>query len=505
MKPIVNKFKVYEETASHINWGNIASENVLLANYNIKPVTDISDNPIELISTMRKGNTTPLSDFLMKTSRVRYVDTEEVEWKLRTRGKIYPRSLGNLTETATPGIQHTVFPVFLDNLNYVVGDILSPVIAPDLEVRIQKVDGEGKGDGQIYWVQMVTDNENNYFPTELLAQGIEWDSFGRTAYGEASSDYGSWQLNGTGYMVFKSGMSDVGRKARVTNKANELYLRVEFCGDDGKPLEKMPNKIISLIEAEFVKANKMEKEMTLFWGRSAGKNIIDQSSGEYVRRGPGLIEFMEDGHEYEYPLFGGSIEFFEDFLQSIWQEYEIASTSRTAILYTGMGGLQLWNKWLEARFAKSGIPYDFDTFVKKNKTGLTLGGTYFTEVQLFPYGNIRVEHLPALDSREHTGGILHPDTGLPLQSYEFYLLDYGTDSGNGANIEMLERTTSQMVYTYVCGVWSPAGAVNGSTGGKGFTATHAGRYYDLFYANSFGLRVKDITKLVRFVPAISRF
>lgn len=518
MRQILSKFKVFEEPGDAHFWGNLASENVLLANYpSVQTTTDLSSNPIELLETVSPGKSiTPLSDFLMKSGRVVKVATETVTWKLRTAGKIYPIAVSKIYEGEYPGLQATKFPIHLNSDIYVEGDILSPVIAPDLEVRVMRDengagDNYGLGDGFVYTVQLVAANLDTYFPPEMLEPGIQWFSADRTAYGEASGGYGSWSLNGTGYISFQTSMSDVARRARVTNKAHELHmLRIQPCDQNGNRMEKMHDKIINKIEAEFILANKREKENTLFWGRSAGKNIIDETSGHYVRRGAGMVEFMEDGNELEYPLYGGSIEIFEDFLQSMWAAAGTNPDSRNVVLYTGIGGYTLWNRWLSARYATSGIPQDFNTFVgktsswdSKNAQGLVLGTAQFVETKLFPYGSIRVEHWPTLDDREMNGGLLHPDTGLPLSSYQFYLLDFGTGSGNESNIDLLERDTSQEVYTHLCGVWSPAGPINTMTAkNAGFHASHEHAYYDLLYRNTFGIRINNINKLARFIPAI---
>ena len=82
-----------------------------------------------------------------------------------------------------------------------------------------------------------------------------------------------------------------------------------------------------------------------------------------------------------------------------------------------------------------------------------------------------------LDNRELNGSIVHPETGLPLTSYYYFIMDYGLGEGSG-NLELIKQRDSE-VYTYVCGTWSPAGPINGRTNRAGFTASHSGRYYEL--------------------------
>ena len=98
------------------------------------------------------------------------------------------------------------------------------------------------------------------------------------------------------------------------------------------------------------------------------------------------------------------------------------------------------------------------------------------------------------------GGALHPKTGIPMSSYEFIVLDYGLGSGSGNNISLMQRSNTQEIYTYLCGTWSPAGPIKK---GSAFTTTHPGRYYQLLWADTYGLRVKDITLTAWFRPSVT--
>ena len=510
MRPIVSKFKVHEEYGHSKFWANVASENVLLANVpGLDRRTDLTPKIMELISTSLPSLTakqTPLQNFLKSSGRTRTIQTDTVTWKLRTAGKILPIATEKLENSLVPGLQRSRFPIKLNTDQFLEGDILAPFIAKDLQVRVME-DGVTEGNSTVYFVQYTSSNPDSFFPPEFLEPNLQWMKMG-SAYGESSSGYGSWSFNGTGWIEFESDLSDVGKKARVSNKANEMNLMLRFSPFDknNAKVDDYPDKIISKIEAEFIKDNAWEKEMTLLYGRSAGKGIIDGTSGEYVRRGAGIEEFMEDGNIFGFPLFGGSVEMFEDYFQSL--DFDVTPyNQRNRVLYTGQGGMTMWNRWLSKRFAESSVPNKYDDHVYSAKSigdtkGLGLNQTFFVETKLFPFGSLRVEHWPILDNKEINGGILHPETGLPMASYEFYYMDHG-GSGDQANIELLEKENST-VYTHVCGVWSPAGPINTkAASGAGFKSAHLGRYYDLLYADTYGVVIKDITKMAKFVPEYS--
>ena len=511
MRPNISKFRIYEESAkSNKYWANYADENVLLVTHNkVKPWVDLTDPVVQYISTAMpslQAERTPLMSYLKQTARTRTIDADWVKWKLRGTGKVEAIQTRNLNEgVATPGIRNTEFPIELDVEYYVEGDIIAPEVAKDIQVIVQDLPN-GSGTRFVYTCVLVDSDGRSFFPQELLEQGLKWVKIG-SAYGEASRGYGSTQFSGMSYIEFQSDLTDYGKQVEVTNKAHAMNLRLQSCDKDGKPVEDYPDQIISYIEAEFLAQKNMEIERMTYYGRSSGKQIIDKSTGYHKRIGPGLLEFLEDGNVMPYPLKGGSIDMFTEYLQGVWFD-RVSPDKRNIKVYTGQGGLTLWKDWMLEKFGASAIQADFDTFVKKDGPnfggkyqGLSLGNAHFTKLKLFPFGEIEVEHWPILDSTELNGSITHPDTGLPLSSYEFIVLDYGIGTGDNSNIELLEREDSE-VYTYECGTWSPAGPINGPTGRNGFVSTGPQRSYILRYAKTFGIRVKDVTLTAHFVPAV---
>lgn len=511
MRPNVSKFKVYEESVKQQKyWANYTDENVLLVTHShAKPWVDLTDPVIQYVSTASPslvGKRTPLQDFLKGSSRVREIDSDYVKWKLKGTGEVQAVQLENLHPgVACPGIQGSEFQIHLDVEWFVDGDVLAPDVAKECQVVCQ---GEpiADGIGFTYNVVVVDRDPNAYFPPELLDTGLNWIKID-SVYGEGSERYGSTVFGGMSYIEFEVELTDYGKTVEVTNKAHDLNLRVQACDDKGYPMSDYPDQVISYIEAEFLAQINWEKELRLFYGRSSGRSIEDTSIGYHRRIGPGLLEFLEDGNVFAYPIEGGSVDMFVDFLQEIWFD-RVAYGERNIVMYTGQGGLTLWNQWITEKFAESSIQTDFNTFVKggqsydsKNYSGLKFAASYFTEYNIFPFGSIKVAHWPILDSTWLNGSVLHPRTGLPLTSYEFIILDYGLGQGGGNNIELLHRRDSE-AFTYVCGTWSPVGPINQRTGRGGFTASGPQRRYQLFYTCTYGLRVKDITLTAYFRPAV---
>lgn len=508
----ISKFKIYEESTKHNKyWANYADENVLLLTHSkVTPWTDLTDPIMQYISTAAPSlsdKRTPLQDFLMGSGRTRMIDTDWVKWRLKGTGEVKAVQIENLfVGVAQPGIQNTEFAIKLDVEWYVEGDVLAPDVAKEVQVLVEGLP-VADGTGFIYNVRLVDRDGKSYFPPELLEAGLNWIKID-AVYSEASRGYGSTQFYGTSYIEFQSDLTDYGKQVEVTNKAHDLNLRMTMCDDKGMEIKDYPSQIISYVEAEFLAQAKWEKEMRLYYGRSSGGQLIDQTVGYHRRIGPGLLEFLEDGNVIPYPVNGGSLDMFEDFLQSIWFD-RVDPSRRNIVAYTGQGGLKLWRDWLAEKysiqpnmqnhtdFTKPGKSYD-----PANHSGYKINTHQPTEASFFPFGSFRVEHWSILDSTYLNGAVTHPETGLPLSSYEFIILDYGLGNGADSNIELLKKSDSE-VYTYQCGTWSPAGPLNGRTGRSGFASAGPNRSYVLYHAETLGIRIKDVSLTAHFVPCAS--
>lgn len=506
MGPNRSKFLVHEETATVSRWANYADENVLLATMQHgKPWADLTSPVMEYVSTAMPSleyGRTPLQDFLMGSGRVRTVESDYIKWRLRGTGETQAIQLENLSAgNLTPGVQGALIPIVLDLETYVIGDNLAPDRAKDIQVRVE-TDPEAYGQGFLYYVKLNDRNPNGYFPPNLLNPGLKWIKIDAT-YGEASHGYGSVQFQGPSWIEFESGLTHTGKKVKVTNKAHNLNLKLLTLGKTGLPLKDYPPQIISYIEAQFLAEIKWEKEKRLFYGRSNGNRQIDGTSGYEVQTGPGLLEFLEDGNVVEYNRSTFSLKMFKDYLKTVWFD-RVAPANRKVVVFTGQGGLEQINEAILAEYGASSIVSDFDTFVGKNGTtygdgykGLVYQTAFFTEIQMFPFGHIRFEHWPILDSMHLNGSVLDPDTGLPTSTYQYIIADTGTGNGLGSNIELIKRANEE-AYTYICGTWSPAGPIKG---GSRYMSAHDGRYYELTHSDTFGIRVKDITMSAWFIPA----
>lgn len=507
---IPTKFEVYRDQTKNMRWANYANENILLHTHQKhgKKITDLTDLVIKTASQYApslSGKSTSLWDGLIKKGSVRTVESDEVEWSLRGSGRVEILALENVMPGVKfPGHNNTEFQIKLETSEFVEGDIIAPEVAKEIPVVVQYLP-VGDGIGSIYTVQLSDSDPAAYFPPELLEAGLKWCKLG-SAYGEGSRDFGSTSFtSGASFIKFRSNLTDWGKSVEVTNKADQLRLELKAVSDKGVAIEGFPSQIISWIEAEFLAQAKYEKELMCWYGRSAGKSVMDTSSGYHRRIGPGVMEFMEDANLITYTLGNFNIDTLIDWLQEV-QFDRISPENSNIIVQTGAMGMKQAHRSIRDLYNKLNITVPFDKFVKSadgypgsNSGGFGLKEPAFLEIELFPYGSIRFQHLPMLDNRELNGSIVHPETGLPLSSYYYFIMDYGF--GEAGNVELLKQADSE-IYTYICGTWSPAGPINGRTNRAGFVATHPGRSYELKAADTFGVRIKDVNMCAMMLPAV---
>ena len=505
---IPSKFLVYKDSHRDIKWGNYVNENILLATHQgMKKTVDLTDTVMKYAAgslPSLSGKKATLWDSLIGEGRVREVDADEVEWSLKGSGQIETMATENVMPGVKyPGHNHQEFQIKLDTEVFVPGDILAPEIAKDVNVIVQYLPVKDGIEDFIYTVVIADMSEDAYFEPELLEPGLKWIKIGAT-YGEASDAYGSTYFQGnTSYIRFKSDLSEWGKKVEVTNKADQL--RLKAVDVKGFPMKQFPDQIISMIEAEFLAQAKWEKELMIWYGRAIGKTVIDPSSGYHRRMGPGVMEFLEDSNIITYPLGNFSIDMIRDFLQEVgWDT--ISPENSNIVVKTGRMGMTQADKAIREIYSRLNIQVPFDKWVTSGSKypggrgeGFRVKENYFLEVDFFPYGSIRFEHLPLLDNRELNGGQVHPETGLPLTSYYYFIMDYGL--GSAGNVELLRKRDSE-IYTYICGTWSPVGPINGATNRSGYVASHTRRSYELVAADSFGVRIKDVNLCAMLLPAV---
>lgn len=495
-----SKFKIYQDVPKNEDYfANLYDENILLANFNLKGYEDLTDAVVQYLTSAYPGMSqyrTVFTNFLRNSGRTREVDASRVRWKLKGNGKLQAFSRGNLMQGVDfPGLNFTDITIYLDVEHFRDGDTLSPEIEPRVQVIVEG-DPIAYGDGYKYTAKLATWEGNDYIDPAFLAEGVRWRKAGSSKYSEGSRGYGSFIHGGLTWVEFEVSLSKTGKTLEVTDEAHRVNLRAEFWDNTYTKLLDLPQQVMSLAEAEFVAQVEYEKELDMLWGRSAGRNIVDPTTGKYRQVGAGLFDFLEDVLTY-YPVGGFSMDMFENKLETIWFD-RLDGQQASVVVYTGREGLKQADRAIRDKYGESAVISKYEDYVQKTgERDLMFKAPLFNAYQIPTFGIIRFEHWPALDSVSQ-GGPVHPKTGKPLTSYEYIILDVGVGIGDNANVQMLNRRNSR-IYTYLCGTWSPAGP---NIGGSKFPAVHGGRSYQLVHGDEYGLFIKDITATAWFKPNV---
>lgn len=496
-----SKFIIYQDNPKTEDYfANLYDENILLANYNLKGYEDLTDQVVQYLTSAYPGLSqyrTVFTNFLKNTGRTREVDGSRVRWKLRGNGKLQCFSRGNLMEGVDyPGLQFSDVTLFLDFEGFRDGDTLSPEIEPRVQVIVQG-DPVAQGDGYKYNAILVSQEANEYLDPKFLEPDVRWKKAGSSKFSEGSSGYGSFIHGGLSWVEFETDLSKTGKTLEFTDEAHRTNLRAEFWDNTYTKLLDLPEQMITLAEAEFISQINYEKELDMLWGRSAGRNIIDPTTGKYRRIGAGLFDFLEDMLSY-YPVESFSIKLLENYLETIWFD-RIDGMQPTVVVYTGREGLKQADRAIRKEYGDSAVISRYEDYVERTgERELMFKAPLFNAYQIPTFGVIRFEHWPQLDSISQ-GGPKHPKTGKPLTSYEYIILDTGLGMGENSNVQMLNRRNSKF-YTYLCGTWSPAGP-NSNQNPK-FPVVRGGRSYQLMHGDEYGLYIKDITATAWFKPNV---
>ena len=507
MRPNVSKFKVWEEEVGQTNYFDnvIDSRSVFEVYPHLEGFEYIKESAIRYAAhaygNIGKRSGTLLREF-EKHGRVQNVNSDRIRWVLHTDGEFYATSVSNLEEeNQAPGIHRTGFLIHLDVDWFRPGDALIADWGKEVPVIVTSMP-QADGYGFVYEVKLSTTDRNAFFPQELLAAGLRWMKTG-SFIGEAQVNRGSIQFTDANpYLEFEVPMSSMGWELSITDKAHRKSKNLRFSPVSDQNTERKPNELLlNSYEAKFIAQTEFEKDYWSTYGRSADRNILDGVTERHLEIGPGFFEFMEEGNVFDYPMYGGSYEQFTNWLQMIWHD-RVDPSMRNIEVWTGTGGLRLWQKWGDQVFNGSRILKTPEYFLGKtgayaeNRNGLELNKAQWRTIYTEPFGSITVNYLPLLDNT-----VVNPVKdrfNLPLSSYEFIVMDYGLGQGPDSNILFLKQDESE-VYTYLCGTHTPAGPLNEKTSGR-FVHDRKAKEFSLIHDIVTGMLIKDVNLMAWFRP-----
>jgi hypothetical protein len=479
---------------------NFADAESLYDYYHLKPWTDITDRAVQRIASAYPSMSrrqTVLQNFLQGTSKTMSVNTPYVRWKLGGVNRVSFRLLENMVPNQTaPGINFSQFRIKLDTNLFKPGDTVAPELNREFVLSVES-EGLADGDGFVYVVQVVTDDPNEFFPTEFLEPNLRYIKAGSSKFSEGSSGWGSALIEtGMSWVEFEVQLNKTGKEFIVTDEALQTMIVAELQDKMGRTAPGA-SKITTLAELQFDAETRWEKEQDMVWGIQSS-SIIDPTTGLHRRSGPGLYQFLNDGNVFWYNDENASLRMFTDWLETVWYD-RIGPDNADVVFYTGKPGLEQFDRMVKAEFGDTAVVRDVNDYLERRGNVIPGGvaaylkkNPQFNAYQLPTYGTVRVEHWPILDST-WLGGAKHPKTGKPMTAYQYICLDYGVGEAGGSNIVMVNREGAKY-YGYESGALSPQGPINqGSRAGR-YMPAHRGRFVTLFHGDEYGFLMQDVLR-----------
>lgn len=203
--------------------------------------------------------------------------------------------------------------------------------------------------------------------------------------------------------------------------------------------------------------NEVEKSLwySTFSANAQGVTTTKGSNGLPVYEGAGIRQQIAPANKRTYTKLTEKI--IRDFLIDL--SYNVSPDSqRKFVAFTGEYGFAEFDRAMKD--SASTFTLVDSKFITGSGQELALGGQFVTYRGLNGT-EITLKHLPLYDDVVDNRR-LHPETGRPLESYRFTILDFGINGGE-SNIVKVHKKDSEFVSWYIEGSCGPMGTKKNSS------------------------------------------
>jgi hypothetical protein len=436
----------------------------------------------------------------------------------------------------TKGVDGTPFKIKVNKREFGHGDIITYDKYNGCEMYITADDILPMGDGFIYTVQLVNNDnykflENKYLvaQTKLFRKGSARGEYGerfsdiqtRSGFREFYNFVGGaeahvhYSISSRADLMLKGGMAADG-----TVPVTEIWRNFDTQLDPAiSKIEEVASKMgkdylkraigngtltrtfLTTMEAAHLTKIATDIETYLMWGHGGR---IKQDGPDDMRLSVGLWKQLDNSYKRVYNKASFSLELFRAELYNFYAgrvEFQGPDPKRQLIVQTGMGGMRLVNEAIKREAVNTGLMINMGD--GKNGGGgigaitgqgmdLNFGFSFTSYVIPF-LANVKFVLNPAFDNL-HTNDIENPIIdGNPLSSYSFVIFDI-TDTGND-NIFMLKLSwDNQLKWWYQNGTMDYMGRTQGFQSSGQFNG-----YRVMMTQTMPAIWVKDPTKVLKIV------
>jgi hypothetical protein len=437
-------------------------------------------------------------------------------------------------EAATIGQDGTTFKMKLNKRVFGHGDIITYDKYNGAELYITADDIIPAGDGFIYTVQMVNNDNLAAFNQSYFAAGTKYFRKGsaRGEYGERFSDimvqtgfreyynyvggaeaHVHYSISSRAELMLKGGLNADG-----TIPVTELWRMFDKQADPSiTSLETMVSKMgkeyvkraydngtltrsfVTALEAAHLSKVATDIETYLMWGQGGR---IKQDGPDDIRLSVGLWRQLDNAYKRIYNKGQFTLELFRAEIFNFYNgkvEFKGPDPNRQLIVQTGMGGMKMVNEAIKREAISAGLVINagnggngIGAINGTNAMDLNFGFA-FTSYTIPFLANVKFVLNPAFDN-VHTNDIENPMIdGYPLSSYNYIIFDI-TDNTND-NIFLLKLSwDNQLKWFYQNGTMDYMGRT------QGFQSNGQFNGYRVYMTQTMpAIWVKDPTKVLKIV------
>ena len=432
-------------------------------------------------------------------------------------------------DNSKKGIDGTTFKIKLNKRTFGHGDIITYDKYNGAELYITADDILPAGDGFIYTVQLVNNDNTAFLDDAYLAAGTKYFRKGsaRGEYGERFSDIetGSgfrefynfvggaeahvhYSISSRADLMLKGGLNADGTVPvteiwrNFDQDANPSVSSIEeLVGNMGKAgardafeSGKLSRTFVTNLEAAHLSKIANDIETYLMWGHGGR---VKQDGPDDIRMSVGLWKQLDNSFKRVYNKSSFSLDMFKTELYNFYQgkvEFKGPDPQRKLVVQTGIGGMQMINAAIANEVFGSGLVQNATDVGAVTGSGMDLDyGFAYTSFTIPFLANVKFVLNPAFDNL-HTNDIENPlIDGRPLSSYSFIIFDV-TDEGND-NIFLLKLNwDNQLKWFYQNGTMDYMGRT------QGFASTGQFNGYRVYMTQTMpAVWVKDPTKVLKIV------
>jgi hypothetical protein len=427
------------------------------------------------------------------------------------------------------GADGSLFKVKLSRREFGHGDIITYDKYNGAEMYITADDIYPVGDGFVYTVQLVNNDNSFALSSAYLAPGTKIFRKGsaRGEYGERFSDITTqagfrefynfvggaeahvhYSVSSRADLMIKGGMNADGTVPVVEIWRNfdksvdpaiaNLDNMVSRMGKDyvkrAMSNGSLSRTFLTTMEAAHLTKVASDIETYLMWGQG-GK--VRQDGPDDIRLSVGLWKQLDNSFKRVYNKSGFNLDLFRSELYNFYAgkvDFQGPDPKRQLIVQTGMGGMRMVNEAIKREAMSSGLLIQAADIGAITGKGMDLNFGFAYTSYVIPFlANVKFVLNPAFDNL-HTNDIENPIIdGFPLSSYSFIIFDI-TDNTND-NIYLLKLNwDNQLKWWYQNGTMDYMGRT------QGFASSGQFNGYRVYMTQTMpAIWVKDPTKVLKIV------